>query len=76
MAVRTLNQVLIKITYSMITYAGPAGEEGILDVINACWALGKFPTSCKKTDIILIPKPKESSIFGPISLTPYINITE
>ncbi|XP_076030910.1 uncharacterized protein LOC143019096 [Oratosquilla oratoria] len=56
------------VTYTMVTHADPAGEQGILGLINHSWAIGHLPSTCKSADIQSIPKPKDPVKLRPITL--------
>ncbi|XP_076043620.1 uncharacterized protein LOC143026735 [Oratosquilla oratoria] len=56
------------VTYTMVAHAGPAGEQGILGLINHSWMIGYLPSAWKSADIQPIPKPKDPSKLRPISL--------
>ncbi|XP_076065005.1 uncharacterized protein LOC143039039 [Oratosquilla oratoria] len=45
------------VTYTMVAHAGPAGEQGILGLINHSWMIGYLPSAWKSADIQPIPKP-------------------
>ena len=57
-----------RITYSMLSHAGTAGHEALLQAINASWTAQRLPPEWKKADIQPIPKPREPDKPRPISL--------
>ncbi|XP_076047330.1 uncharacterized protein LOC143028853 [Oratosquilla oratoria] len=58
-----------RVTYSMITHLGDAGEKALLQLVNTSWLPGRIPYNWKQADIVPVPKPKESGKYRFISLT-------
>ncbi|XP_076046155.1 uncharacterized protein LOC143028232 [Oratosquilla oratoria] len=58
-----------RVTYSMITHLGDAGEKALLQLVNTSWLSGRVPYNWKQADIVPVPKPKEPGKYRPISLT-------
>ena len=56
------------ITYSMLSAAGPSGDEAFLLVLNTSWAVGRLPVIWKAGDIIVILKRGDSGKLRPITL--------
>ena len=56
------------IFYSMLRYAGPAGDAAYLSLLNLSWRLGRSPESWKEGDIVTVSKRSAPTKLRPLTM--------